>query len=73
MSFDRHAEYRLQLEHLIAMAQLEGCKAHAWRQAKELDAGESGLFRGIAADLRAAMDGQDKTPASGAPSPMKRP
>lgn len=73
MPFDRAAEYRTQLAHLIAMAQLPDWRQHAWRQAKELDAGDSGLFRGIAADLTAAMAGPACVPASAAQSPTKRP
>lgn len=55
MTFDRKAEYRTQLEHLISMAKIPQFKAHAWAQAKHWDADDSGLFRGISADLMAAM------------------
>ena len=51
----RHREYSLQLQHLIRLARQPGWKAYAWHRAKALDAEESGLFRGIAADLKAVM------------------
>ena len=47
--------YQDQLQHLIAMASQPGAKAHAWHRAKELDADQSGLWTGIAADLERAM------------------
>lgn len=55
MPFDRETEYRKQLAHSIAMAKDPAFKAHAWAQAKDLDAGKSGLFRGLAADLTEGM------------------
>lgn len=55
MSFDREAEYRKNLDHLIDLATDPDWKVYAWERAKELDAGRSGLFRGIANDLKQAM------------------
>ena len=50
-----HGVYDQQLQHLIRLAKQPGWKAYAWHRAKALDAEESGLFRGIADDLKAAM------------------
>ena len=50
-----HGVYDHQLQHLIRLARHPGWKAYAWERAKTLDAEESGLFRGIAEDLKAAM------------------
>lgn len=74
MTFDKQAEYRKQLEHLVSMAQKPEWKAHAWAQAKELDAGDSGLFKGIAKDLTDAVRqkiGQGKPLASEPMNPVK--
>lgn len=57
----RHGEYSLQLQHLIRLARQPGWKAYAWHRAKVLDAEETGLFRGIADDLKAAMAEQKTT------------
>jgi hypothetical protein len=53
--FDREAEYRQNLDHLVDLASDPDWKAYAWARAKELDGGQSGLFRGIAHDLTQAM------------------
>lgn len=66
--FDRQAEYQATLEHLIAMARDQGWKVYAWGRAKELEADESGLFSGIAADLTAAVKAAKPGPASGSES-----
>ena len=50
-----HGVYDQQLQHLINLAQQPGWKAYAWERAKTLHREESGLFRGIAADLKAVM------------------
>lgn len=47
--------YQTQLAHLIKLARTPGWKEYTWHRAKELDADASGLHRGIAADLVAAM------------------
>ena len=57
----RHREYSLQLQHLIRLARQPGWKAYAWERAKVLHREESGLFRGIADDLKAAMAEQKTT------------
>ena len=50
-----HGVYDQQLQHLINLARQPGWKAYAWERAKVLHREESGLFRGIADDLKAAM------------------
>lgn len=50
--------YDQQLQHLVRLAKQPGWKAYAWQRAKDLDREETGLFRGIAEDLKAAMAGQ---------------
>ena len=50
-----HGVYDQQLQHLIRLAKQPGWKLYAWERAKTLHKEESGLFRGIAADLKAAM------------------
>ena len=50
-----HGVYDQQLQHLIKLARQPGWKLYAWERAKTLHREESGLFRGIAADLKAAM------------------
>ena len=50
-----HGVYDQQLQHLINLARQPGWKAYAWERAKTLHREESGLFRGIADDLKAAM------------------
>lgn len=46
------------------MAKVEGFKAYAWKRAQAMDADQSGLWTGIASELKAAMtvstDGQEK-------------
>jgi len=37
------------------MSKHEAFKAHAWHRAQELDTDQSGLFTGIAAELKAHM------------------
>ena len=50
-----HGVYDQQLQHLINLARQPGWKAYAWERAKVLHREESGLFRGIADDLKAEM------------------
>lgn len=75
MPFTRQAEYQAQLDHLISLARLPDWKAYAWKRAKELDADESGLFRGLPASLTAAMSalGPACAPESGDPTLTKSP
>lgn len=47
--------YEQQLNHLIELSKNEGFKAQAWYRAKELDKDESGLWAGIANELKNAM------------------
>jgi hypothetical protein len=69
--FDRKAEYRAQLDHLIALAKTPGWKRYAWARAQELEAERSGLYAGIAAALTAAMTGQAAPSACESPSPER--
>ena len=43
------------LEWLITMSKEPGFKAHAWHRAQELDKDPSGLFAGIASELKEHM------------------
>ena len=45
------SEYETQLQHLVRLAKTPGWKEYAWHRAKELDADDSGLWRGIAQAL----------------------
>ena len=56
-----HGVYDQQLQHLIRLARHPGWKAYAWHRAKVLDADDTGLWRGIADDLKAAMAEQKTT------------
>ena len=53
--------YHQQLQHLIRLAKQPGWKLYAWERAKTLHREKSGLFRGIADDLKAAMAEQKTT------------
>lgn len=64
---EMHGAYTRQLDWLIELAQHPGWKAYAWARAKELDADQSGLFEGIAQDLKNAMTGQARDTASVSP------
>lgn len=72
---DLHGAYTRQLEHLIAMAKVEGFKAYAWKRALKLEEDDtSGLFTGIAEALKDAMlAGQEEASASVVQSETKRP
>ncbi len=73
-SLDLSGAYQRQLDHLIAMAKVEGFKAYAWKRAQALDEDQSGLFTGIADALKAAMlAGQEKALASEGQSETKHP
>ena len=50
-------EYNKQLEQLVKLSQHEGWKAYAWNRAKELDDHQTGVYRGLAADLIKTMRG----------------
>ena len=60
-----HGVYDQQLQHLIRLARQPGWKAYAWERAKALHREESGLFRGIAEDLKAAMLTHPTAPSVG--------
>ena len=60
-----HGVYDRQLQHLINLARQPGWKAYAWERAKTLHKEESGLFRGIADDLKAAMLTPPTAPSAG--------
>jgi hypothetical protein len=47
--------YEQHLAWLITMAQSTAWKDYAWQRAKELDADKSGLWTGIASDLKREM------------------
>jgi hypothetical protein len=54
--FSQQEIYKKSLQHLIWMAGLKGAKQYAWYEAKRLDADPSKLWRGIADDLKKAMN-----------------
>jgi len=47
--------YDKALAHLIKLAKTPGFKDYAWRRAKEMERCETGMWQGIAADLKQAM------------------
>ena len=57
------------LAHLIQMAGATGTKEYAWKRALELDRCETGMWKGIAQELKEHMLAQ--RPAS-LPAPRKR-
>ena len=65
--------YAKTLAHLLWMAQQDGAKAHAWHRAQALDADESGLWIGIADELKRRMNGPEKPAESVRPSLSRRP
>lgn len=65
--------YQSTLAHLLWMAQQDGAKAHAWHRAQALDADESGLWAGIADELKKRMNGPAKPAESVRPSLSRRP
>lgn len=48
-------DYDNQLAHLIQMASNKGTKEYAWHRALELERCATGMWQGIAADLKQAM------------------
>ena len=50
------AHYQSTLDHLITMAATNGWKAYAWGRAQKLDDDPTGLWRGIADDLKKVMN-----------------
>ena len=55
MAFDRDAVYAQQLDWIVHLAKQRAWKAYAWEKAKEMDADQSGLFSGIAKDVKKRM------------------
>ena len=47
--------YDKALAHLIKLAKTPGWKEYAWSRAKELESCRTGMWQGIAADLKQAM------------------
>ena len=47
--------YQNQLAHLIQMAGATGTKEYAWKRALELDRCETGMWKGIAQELKEHM------------------
>lgn len=48
-------DYESALDHLIKLAKTPGFKDYAWHRAKEMERCETGMWHGIAADLKQAM------------------
>ena len=61
--------YDAQLNHLVVLAKTPGFKEHSWHRALELDRCETGMWKGIAQELKEHMLAQ--RPAS-LPAPRKR-
>ena len=61
--------YDAQLNHLVVLAKTPGWKEYAWSRAKELERCETGMWAGIAQELKEHMLAQ--RPAS-LPAPRKR-
>ena len=56
-------EYETQLVHLIKLASNKATKEHSWHRAKELDQCETGIWKGIAEDLKRHMLAKQSSPA----------
>ena len=61
--------YDAQLNHLVVLAKTPGFKEYAWRRALELERCATGMWKGIAQELKEHMLAQ--RPAS-LPAPRKR-
>ena len=61
--------YDAQLNHLVVLAKTPGFKEYAWRRALELERCETGMWKGIAQELKEHMLAQ-RTASS--PAPRKR-
>ena len=55
--------YETQLAHLIQMASNKGTKEYAWKRALELERCETGMWQGIAEDLKRHMLAKQSSPA----------
>ena len=62
-------DYDNQLAHLIQMASNPATKEHSWKRALELERCETGMWKGIAQELKEHMLAQ-RTASS--PAPRKR-
>ena len=51
--------YDAQLNHLVVLAKTPGFKEYAWHRALQLEADDTGLWRGIAEALKRAMQATD--------------
>ena len=56
-------EYETQLAHLIKLASNKATKEHSWHRAKELEQCETGMWNGIAEDLKRHMLAKQSAPA----------
>ena len=56
-------EYETQLAHLIKLAKTPGFKEYAWHRALELERCETGMWNGIAEDLKRHMLAKQSSPA----------
>ena len=54
--------YDAQLNHLVVLAKTPGFKEYAWHRALQLEADDTGLWRGIAEALKQAMLAQPPAP-----------
>ena len=55
--------YETQLGHLIKLASNKATKEHSWHRAKELEQCETGMWKGIAEDLKRHMLAKQAAPA----------
>ena len=56
-------EYEKQLVHLIKLASNKATKEHSWHRAKELELCATGIWAGIAEDLKRHMLAKQSSPA----------
>lgn len=56
-------DYETQLAHLIQMASNKGTKEYAWKRALELERCETGMWAGIAEELKRHMLAKQSQPA----------
>jgi hypothetical protein len=61
--------YETQLAHLIKLASNPATKEHSWWKAKELERCETGMWNGIAQELKEHMKAQQ---TASLPAPRKR-
>ena len=55
--------YETQLAHLVKLASNPATKEHSWSQAKELERCGTGMWKGIAEDLKRHMLAKQSSPA----------